>query len=63
MTCVAGLAVATATAQERRAELVTGSISPRVDIRPSGPVWSGESGASGDPSMSADAIRAAAANF
>ena len=63
MTCVAGLAVATATAQERRAELVTGSISPRADTRPSGPGWSGESGASGDPSMSAEAIRAAAANF
>ena len=63
MTCVAGLAVATATAQERRAELVTGSISPRADTRPGGPGWSGESGASGDPSMSAEAIRAAAANF
>ncbi len=63
MTCAAGLAVATATAQERRAELVTGSISPRADTRPGGPGWSGESGASGDPSMSAEAIRAAAANF
>ena len=27
------------------------------------PAWSGQSGASGDPSMTAEAIRAAAANF
>src|SRR5689334_7067080 len=36
----------------------TASISPL-----SAPEWSGESGASGDPTMTADAIRAAAANF
>jgi membrane-bound lytic murein transglycosylase B len=36
----------------------TASISPSP-----APEWSGESGASGDPTMTADAIRAAAANF
>lgn len=53
-----------AAAQEQRADLYTGStgsISPRPDPRDGG--WSGESGASGDPQMSADAIRSAAANF
>ena len=55
---------AAASAQERRVD-ATGSI-PRAGTQalayaPSG--WSGESGASGDPSMSAEAIRAAAANF
>jgi lytic murein transglycosylase len=34
-----------------------------VAVRSSAPSWSGESGASGDPSMTADAIRAAAAEF
>jgi lytic murein transglycosylase len=59
----AAVTAAAAMAQERRAELVTGSIGgsgAQVTARPG---WSGESGASGDPSMSAEAIRAAAANF
>lgn len=60
MALAASLAVANA--QERRAELTTGSIGAPSAVRaPSG--WSGESGASGDPSMTAEAIRAAAANF
>jgi len=55
-------ATVAAPAQQRQAELVTGSI-PRAQPVSHGPSWSGESGASGDPSMSADAIRAAAADF
>ena len=39
----------------------TGAISPQPPATP--PPWSGQSGASGDPSMSAEAIRAAAADF
>src|SRR5690348_11341624 len=54
-----------AAAQDRRADVTTGSIpragSQALAYAPSG--WSGESGASGDPSMSAEAIRADAANF
>ena len=43
---------------------VTGTIPPvAVAPPPSAPEWSGQSGSSGDPSMTADAIRAAAANF
>ena len=38
----------------------TGALSPAP---PAAPEWSGESGSSGHPLMSADAIRAAAANF
>src|SRR5260370_29531412 len=38
----------------------TGSVPPAT---PGGSEWSGESGSSGHPSMTADAIRAAAANF
>jgi membrane-bound lytic murein transglycosylase B len=42
----------------------TGSISPPKAIaRPSTAIWSGESGASGSPQMTAEAIRAAAAEF
>jgi lytic murein transglycosylase len=43
---------------------VTGTI-PRVAVAPSAnaPEWSGQSGASGDPRMTASAIRAAAASF
>jgi lytic murein transglycosylase len=55
-------ATAAAPAQQRHAELVTGSI-PHAQPAARGPSWSGESGASGDPAMSAEAIRAAAANF
>ncbi len=45
---------------------LTGAISAAVVPMPTpapAPAWSGQSGASGDPSMTADAIRAAAANF
>jgi lytic murein transglycosylase len=59
-------AVGGAMAQSRddRYPAVTGTI-PRLAVVPSTPApeWSGLSGASGDPRMSADAIRAAAANF
>ena len=42
----------------------TGTSSPpQVDPAPTGPEWSGEPGASGHPSMTPEAIRAAAANF
>jgi lytic murein transglycosylase len=40
----------------------TGAI-PAAGATSGAPNWSGQSGASGDPSMSADAIRAAAGNF
>ena len=43
------------------AQSVTGTLPPIM--RASEPSWSGMDGASGDPRMSADAIRAAAANF
>jgi membrane-bound lytic murein transglycosylase B len=48
--------------------LTTGSVNPTAPAQPapsaSGPPeWSGESGSSGHPLMTADAIRAAAANF
>ncbi len=39
---------------------ITGSIPPAAVVVPG---WSGESGSSGDPRMTADAIRAAAASF
>ena len=65
LSLAAGLIMSAAAAQDRRADVTTGSI-PRAGAQalayaPSG--WSGESGASGDPSMSAEAIRADAANF
>ena len=48
-------------------DLTTGSVTPAPPAppaaAPSALEWSGESGASGHPSMRADAIRAAAANF
>jgi lytic murein transglycosylase len=54
------------TAQQRddRFPTVTGTI-PRVAVVPSAsaPEWSGQSGSSGDPRMTASAIRAAAASF
>ena len=56
--CVA-LAATAAVAQEARVVPYTGAIPPIV----AAPPWSGLSGASGDPTMTADAIRAAAANF
>lgn len=50
-----------------RPPTTTGSVTPAPAPQSSAPgaapEWSGESGASGDPSMTADAIRAAAANF
>jgi membrane-bound lytic murein transglycosylase B len=51
-----------AAAQSQRADYATGAIAsaPRTS---GGPAWSGQAGASGDPRMSAEAIRAAAANF
>lgn len=66
----AALAIAAcsaATAQTRRADLYsgpTGSIGPAKSVaRTAAPAWSGESGASGHPQMSADVIQASAANF
>jgi hypothetical protein len=42
----------------------TGAIPPAAIAAPTGgPAWSGESGGSGDPRMTAAAIREAAANF
>ena len=43
----------------------TGTASPpeASPAKPSGPEWSGESGASGHPTMTSEAIRSAAANF
>jgi membrane-bound lytic murein transglycosylase B len=49
-----------AAAQSGRFADVTGTLPP---VRPGEPAWSGHGGASGDPSMSAAAIRAAAADF
>jgi membrane-bound lytic murein transglycosylase B len=45
--------------------LTTGSVTPSAPLPAASgtPEWSGESGASGHPLMTADAIRAAAANF
>ena len=58
--CVALAATAAAAvAQEGRVVPYTGAIPPIV----AAPPWSGLSGASGDPTMTAEAIRAAAANF
>jgi membrane-bound lytic murein transglycosylase B len=60
--------IGAAAAQDRRLANAysdtTGSISPPKAIaRPNSTIWSGESGASGSPEMSAEAIRAAAAEF
>jgi lytic murein transglycosylase len=55
---------ATAQLRDDRYPGVTGSIPPAAIASPaSGPAWSGESGSSGDPRMTAAAIRAAAADF
>jgi membrane-bound lytic murein transglycosylase B len=51
------IAVATGTAA---AQSTTGTVTPE---RPQAPPWSGQDGASGNPHMTAQAIRAAAANF
>jgi membrane-bound lytic murein transglycosylase B len=52
-----------AAAQERDDRYVTGTISPSAAAPGGVPEWSGESGSSGHPLMTAPAIRAAAANF
>ncbi|MGA7390324.1 MAG: lytic murein transglycosylase [Pseudolabrys sp.] len=60
---IAAAACGVGAAQDRRDSLdpaTTGALSPATQ---SVPVWSGESGSSGHPQMTADAIRAAAANF
>ena len=41
----------------------TGTVSPPPGATPAAPEWSGEPGSSGHPEMTAEAIRAAAANF
>ncbi len=46
-----------------RAGATTGTLPPPAAAVPSAPEWSGESGASGHPLMTAPAIRAAAAGF
>lgn len=63
---VTAMAHCAASAQVRddRFPGVTGSIPPAAMASPAGgPAWSGESGSSGDPRMTAAAIRAAAENF
>ena len=61
---VAASGVATAELRGARYSDVTGTIPPAARApSASTPDWSGESGASGDPRMSAGAIGAAAANF
>ncbi len=61
---VAATGATTAQQRDDRFPAVTGTI-PRVAVVPSAsaPEWSGQSGASGDPRMTASAIRAAAASF
>jgi membrane-bound lytic murein transglycosylase B len=55
---------ATAQLRDDRYPGVTGSIPPAATAPATGgPAWSGESGSSGDPRMTAAAIRAAAADF
>ena len=58
LTVVAGSAAAQT--PDARFSGATGSIPPAAAAAPA---WSGELGSSGDPNMTADAIRAAAANF
>ncbi len=61
---VAAGGIATAQTRDGRYSGPTGTIPPAAMAAPaSGPAWSGESGASGDPRMTAAAIREAAANF
>ena len=55
---------ATAQVRDGRYPGVTGSIPPAAIASPAGgSAWSGESGSSGDPRMTATAIRAAATDF
>ncbi len=58
MAAVGGVAAA----QSSRLDYPTGTVSPAPPAA-STPAWSGQGGASGDPRMSAGAIRTAAANF
>jgi peptidoglycan lytic transglycosylase B len=51
-----------AAAQSSRVDYPTGTVTPMPPVA-GAPAWSGQAGASGDPRMSADAIRVAAANF
>jgi lytic murein transglycosylase len=48
--------------RDGRSPAITGALPPAAGRMPA-PEWSGEAGSSGHPLMSADAIRAAAANF
>ncbi|HEY6022666.1 MAG TPA: lytic murein transglycosylase [Pseudolabrys sp.] len=57
----AGGIVAAQDAHSNRYPVTTGTITPPT-VQPT-PAWSGEGGSSGHPLMTADAIRAAAANF
>ncbi|HEY1154455.1 MAG TPA: hypothetical protein VGE73_11425, partial [Pseudolabrys sp.] len=60
----AGGVVAPAMAQPKADRTVTGSISSAVKLPNGGAKgWSGESGSSGHPEMTAEAIRAAADDF
>ena len=59
---LAAAVIGGAAAQDRDDRYVTGTISASA-VAPGAPEWSGESGASGHPLMTAAAIRAAAANF
>jgi len=64
--CAVLVAATSAAAQVRddRYPVTTGTIPPAVSsVRSAEHDWSGESGASGHPLMTAEAIRAAAANF
>jgi len=47
----------------KQSPATTGTAAPPAAAAPAAPEWSGESGASGHPLMTAEAIRAAAANF
>ena len=57
----AGGVVAAQDSRDSRYPVTTGTLSPATALSP--PTWSGESGASGHPLMTADAIREAAGNF
>lgn len=63
MAAILAATLGTAAAQDRDERYITGTISPPAAAPAAAPAWSGESGASGHPLMTAPAIRAAAANF
>ena len=60
---VAALSAGTVLAQAPRPDAYAGPTGALAPAKPPAPPWSGKSGASGDTSMNASAIRAAAANF